>query len=125
MTNFHISRSWPDAGTPLEDECPCPQEPCGHIAQSRIDRECPQHGTGMKTLRSTHAPEECPAYTQERMTADELAQVQDNLEVLAKAAFAAAPTAQSDDERYRICVGCTGIDCDRCEGTGYAGGRAA
>lgn len=57
------------------------------------------------------------------MSGDELTP-EELIEVLAKAAFAPAP-AESDDERYRICVGCAGIDCDRCEGTGYADGRAA
>lgn len=57
------------------------------------------------------------------MIDDELT-TEELIDVLAKAAFAPA-LEQSDDERYRICVGCTGIDCDRCEGTGYGDGRAA
>jgi hypothetical protein len=57
----HISRSWPTTGTPIEDECPCPQEPCGHVARDRIDPDCPQHPIQRaKTIRSCHTPENCP-----------------------------------------------------------------
>lgn len=59
--DWHISRSWPGTGTPCEDECPCPQEACGHVAQSNVRGDCSQHGIqAAKTLRSTHAPEDCP-----------------------------------------------------------------
>lgn len=61
VRDTHISRSWPDMGTPLEDACPCPQEPCGHVAWSRIDPECDQHGlSAARTMRSMHAAADCP-----------------------------------------------------------------
>jgi hypothetical protein len=59
--DLHISRSFPSTGTPLEDNCPCPQEPCGHVRRDRVVDECQQHPISrMKTLRSVHTPEECP-----------------------------------------------------------------
>ena len=58
----HVSRSWPASGTPMEDACPCPQEPCGHVRWDRIDPDCPQHSLRAgKTLRSSHTPADCPA----------------------------------------------------------------
>lgn len=55
----HIGRSW--VGHPIEDECPCPQEPCGLIDYMKIDPKCPQHAiTAGKTIRQTHWAEECP-----------------------------------------------------------------
>ena len=57
--DLHVGRSW--TSHPLEDECPCPQEPCGLIAMSKIVAECPQHALGAaKTFRQTHMPENCP-----------------------------------------------------------------
>lgn len=60
MIGHHIGRSWPDSGTPIEGACPCPQEPCGLIAQENIDPACEQHRP-TKTIRSGHAAEDCPA----------------------------------------------------------------
>jgi hypothetical protein len=55
----HIGRSF--AGHPLEDDCPCPQEPCGLIALDRADNDCPQHGfQKAKTMRQSHVAEQCP-----------------------------------------------------------------
>jgi len=45
----------------LEDECPCPVEPCGLIDHDKIDPECPQHAmTAAKTFRASHPAEDCP-----------------------------------------------------------------
>jgi hypothetical protein len=55
----HIGRSF--AGHPLEDACPCPQEPCGLIAMDKADPDCPEHGSHKaKTLRQGHLAEQCP-----------------------------------------------------------------
>lgn len=63
--DWHISRSWPGTGTPCEDECPCPQESCGHVAESNVRSDCAQHGIhAAKTIRSTHAPDDCPGKEQ-------------------------------------------------------------
>ena len=54
----HIGRSWTEH--PLEDACPCPQEPCGLIAVTRIDPACGQHALAAgKTIRQSHTPERC------------------------------------------------------------------
>lgn len=59
--DMHIGRSWPNCGHRLEDECPCPQEPCGLVALSRVDPECPQHAlTAFQTMRQSHFADECP-----------------------------------------------------------------
>lgn len=55
----HIGRSFD--GHPLEDACPCPQEPCGLIDVSRIDPTCGQHALAAgKTIRQSHTAERCP-----------------------------------------------------------------
>jgi hypothetical protein len=57
--DYHIGRSW--TGSRLEDECPCPQEPCGLIAVSKIDPECPQHAmSAAMTTRQNHYADACP-----------------------------------------------------------------
>lgn len=57
--NWHVGRAW--TGHALEDECPCPQEPCGLVAQDKIVDECPQHAVHAgKTLRQSHSPDNCP-----------------------------------------------------------------
>ena len=59
----HVSRSWPGTGTPMEDECPCPQEPCGYVAQDRVVEGCPQHTiAAAKTIRDAHPADECPGH---------------------------------------------------------------
>lgn len=56
----HIGRSFGDDHH-LEDDCPCPQEPCGLIAVNRIDPECPEHDfRWAKTIRQGHSPANCP-----------------------------------------------------------------
>jgi ribosomal protein L37E len=55
---FHMGRSW--TGHHLEDECPCPQEPCGRISYDKVDVDCPQHYYGRsKTMRNIHLAEDC------------------------------------------------------------------
>lgn len=57
--DFHIGRAW--TGHDLEDECRCPQEPCGLISQAKRDQGCPQHGMAMaKTIRQNHPARYCP-----------------------------------------------------------------
>jgi hypothetical protein len=57
--NWHVGRSW--TGHEIEDECPCPKEPCGLIDQSRAVPECLQHPINrVKTLRQGHSPADCP-----------------------------------------------------------------
>lgn len=61
LNTLHISRSWKGMGHPLEDECPCPQEPCGYVSMARADPTCPQHGLGNeKTIRDSHMEKDCP-----------------------------------------------------------------
>lgn len=56
--NFHMGRSW--SGHHMEDECPCPQEPCGLISRKKVVDNCPQHALGSsKTMRSIHLEEDC------------------------------------------------------------------
>lgn len=67
----HISRSWRGGGTPLEDECPCPQEPCGYVALSKIVEGCPQHDlAAAKTIRDSHLPDTCPGGGSDEFTVD-------------------------------------------------------
>lgn len=54
---WHIGRSW--NGHPLEDECPCPQEPCGLVAQDKVDPSCEQHKLN-QTIRQSHSVSACP-----------------------------------------------------------------
>lgn len=54
---WHKGRSW--TGHTLEDACPCPQEPCGLVADP--DPKCGQHWwEHAKTIRQAHRPEDCP-----------------------------------------------------------------
>lgn len=65
----HIGRSW--TGSRLEDECPCPQEPCGLISFSKVVEDCPQHSIGrFKTMRQIHKPELCPGVKEAWETSD-------------------------------------------------------
>ncbi len=57
--DVHFGRSW--SGSPLEDECPCEQAPCGLVTWSRIDADCPEHAAkAMKSIRQSHRVDECP-----------------------------------------------------------------
>ncbi len=60
MLHYHVSRHWSGPG-PLEEDCPCPKEPCGFVAGDRADWECDQHHWRFaKSMRSGHSPENCP-----------------------------------------------------------------
>lgn len=59
--DYHIGRSWRGMENHLEKECPCPKEPCGLVAASKIDPECPQHSmAAAKTIRQNHYADDCP-----------------------------------------------------------------
>jgi hypothetical protein len=56
----HIGRSW--TGTPLEDTCPCPKEPCGLVRQGSANPDCPEHPIARaKSIRQSHRARHCPA----------------------------------------------------------------
>jgi hypothetical protein len=58
--DMHIGRSW--TGHPLENECPCPKEPCGLIQLDRVVDTCSQHHwSRSKTIRQSHPADLCPA----------------------------------------------------------------
>lgn len=58
-TTLHIGRSWDSHE--LEDECPCPQEPCGLIDRSKVVGHCNQHPPqAVKTIRQSHVAKDCP-----------------------------------------------------------------
>lgn len=60
MTAMHVGRSW--VGTPLEDTCPCPKEPCGLVDITRANPDCTQHPpTRYKSMRQGHSADVCPA----------------------------------------------------------------
>jgi hypothetical protein len=60
METMHIGRSFVPHHT-IEDECICPQQPCGLIKRDEIDPACPEHAlTAAKTFRSNHMHKECP-----------------------------------------------------------------
>ncbi len=58
---LHVGRSW--TGHDLEDSCPCPQEPCGLVAQNRAVPDCVQHGHlhPPRSMRQGHPAGRCPA----------------------------------------------------------------
>ena len=54
----HIGRAW--VGHAIEDECPCPQEPCGLVDDARVDPACPHHPINVgKSIRQGHPAERC------------------------------------------------------------------
>lgn len=58
MTTFHIGRSW--TGHELEDECPCPQAPCGLVSVDQVDPQCTQHPVERaQTIRQSHPATAC------------------------------------------------------------------
>lgn len=59
----HVGRSW--SGAPLEDACPCPQEPCGLVVLGRAHPACAEHN-GRKTIRQSHRAQDCPGSEQTR-----------------------------------------------------------
>lgn len=59
IEGLHVGRSWAD--THLEDECPCPKEPCGLVDLAKASPECDQHpAERSKTLRQIHEARLCP-----------------------------------------------------------------
>lgn len=57
--DWHIGRGF--TGTRVEDNCPCPKEPCGLVAQPRAVPHCDQHRPGScKTIRQSHPADRCP-----------------------------------------------------------------
>jgi hypothetical protein len=54
---MHLGRAF--QGHRPEDECPCPQEACGLVAEDRIAPECEQHKP-TKTIRQGHLASACP-----------------------------------------------------------------
>lgn len=59
-TGWHFGRSFGGAGH-LEESCPCPKAPCGLVVMNEWDPACEQHPPErVKTIRSSHSPEECP-----------------------------------------------------------------
>lgn len=58
-SHWHVGRSW--TGHPIEDECPCPKEPCGLIDSAKSVDECGQHPSRRaKSIRQSHRAEDCP-----------------------------------------------------------------
>jgi hypothetical protein len=57
--SMHVGRSW--SGSPLEDACPCPQQPCGLVAVNEADPQCVEHSRILppKTMRQGHMPDRC------------------------------------------------------------------
>lgn len=58
---LHVGRSF-GARRHIEDACPCPQEPCGLVALTRVDPRCEQH-TFTRTFRQMHHPDQCAEIT--------------------------------------------------------------
>ena len=55
----HMGRGW--SGTRIEDECPCPQAPCGLVNSSDTDPACEHHPMSRnKSMRQGHRSDECP-----------------------------------------------------------------
>ena len=66
--DVHVGRAW--RGTELEDKCPCPKEPCGLVALSKVDPDCPQHSLAAgKTLRQSHFASLCATQPAETVAA--------------------------------------------------------
>lgn len=71
----HIGRSFGDAHH-LEDECPCPQEPCGLVALDRVVEDCPEHDLSKaRTIRQSHDPENCPVKPRRALVEPEVEQM--------------------------------------------------
>jgi len=60
VERWHTGRSW--TGHEIEDDCPCPKEPCGLVDTGRAVAECLQHPVGRaKSMRQGHRAGACPA----------------------------------------------------------------
>lgn len=57
MSAIHVGRAW--EGHATEDECPCPQEPCGLVSDENFSPDCVQHRMD-KTIRQGHDEQWCP-----------------------------------------------------------------
>lgn len=56
---YHTGRSW--TGHHIEDNCDCPQEPCGLVNMADADPSCEHHGMhSTKTQRQVHLATQCP-----------------------------------------------------------------
>lgn len=55
---LHVGRGF--TGHRIEDECPCPKEPCQLVTLADAHPDCTQH-TFTKTIRQAHLASECPA----------------------------------------------------------------
>lgn len=53
----HVGRAF--TGHDVEDECPCPKEPCQLVNLADAHPDCAQH-TGTKTIRQAHLASQCP-----------------------------------------------------------------
>lgn len=59
VSEWHYGRSW--TGHKIEDECECPQAPCGLVEGFQVANDCPQHSpTAAKTMRQGHVATDCP-----------------------------------------------------------------
>ncbi len=62
LTGTHIGRSW--TSHHIEDNCPCPQAPCGLVITDEISDQCSQHHwSATKTTRQSHPADQCPGAT--------------------------------------------------------------
>lgn len=66
LGGWHSGRGW--SGTFIEDNCPCPQEPCGLVDFSKAHPSCVQHRMA-KTVRQGHPADQCPALVNKESTA--------------------------------------------------------
>lgn len=68
---MHLGRHWPHTykararGTELhetiEEQCPCPVEPCGCVDSDKASPDCEHHsGLSEKTMRWMHDADDCP-----------------------------------------------------------------
>lgn len=56
LETTHVGRSW--SGHAFEDDCPCPQQPCGLVIPTE---DCPEHALAdAKTFRQVHRASDCP-----------------------------------------------------------------
>lgn len=60
LNNHHVGRSWAPQHD-VEDNCPCPQQPCGLVLGGGISPDCPEHHwSAAKSMRQMHPAEKCP-----------------------------------------------------------------
>ena len=62
LGHWHVGRMW--GGHAIEDDCPCPQEPCGLVDITKAAPECEHHPfIRCRSLRQGHRASECPGTT--------------------------------------------------------------